>query len=327
MTFIEKTLENRRFKYNPHTLQYEPVQDPPAERIWRVGRVVAVIFMIGAAAVYIAYTFFSSPGEKRYRRELEVMKEQFEILEGRLEKASSVLAELEKRDTAVYRAIFEAPAPQRLHFAALRDSVPPFSGLENKVLLERIQTKMKWLEGRLRIQAASLQELMQLVQRKDEFIRSVPAIMPVKITDLQTSIGGYGMRTDPVYRTPRFHTGLDFIAALGKPIFATGQGRVVFAGSDGSGYGLHVVLDHGFGFRTLYGHMSKILVKPGQEVKRGEKIGLIGCTGKCVGPHVHYEVHKNGAPVNPIHYFYGDLSPEDYETLVNSAETGGQALD
>lgn len=330
MPYHQQVLENLRFKYNPQTLQYERVQDPPAERLWRVGRLVALLLLIAALTVYIAYTFFTSPGEKKYKHELEVMKEEYRALEARLEEAIAALEQLERRDTAVYRAIFEAPAPYRPRLAGHEqkaDTVSRFAGLENRTLLENLSRRLSWLEGRLRIQAASMEELVSLVQQKTAFVQAVPAIMPVRVTDLQTSIGGYGMRTDPVYRTPRFHTGLDFIAPLGRPIFATGQGTVIFSGYDGSGYGLHVIIDHGFGFKTLYGHMSRTLVKVGQKVQRGEKIGLIGCTGKCVGPHLHYEVHRNGQPVNPIHYFYGDLSPEDYEKLVNSVETGGQALD
>lgn len=330
MPYNQQVLENLRFKYNPQTLQYERVQDPPAERVWRLGRVVAVILMIVALTVYIAYTFFTSPGEKKYKRELDMMKEEYRALEARLDEAVAALEQLEKRDTAVYRAIFEAPAPYRPSLAGKTlnsDSMSRFAGLENRDILENLSHRMNWLEGRLRIQKASMEELMALVKQKSEFIQSVPAIMPVKVTDLQTSIGGYGMRTDPVYRTPRFHTGLDFIAALGRPVFVTGKGTVVFAGYDGSGYGLHVIVDHGFGFKTLYGHLSRSLVKAGQRVERGQKIGLIGCTGKCVGPHLHYEVHRNGDPVNPIHYFYGDLSPEEYEKLVSSVDNAGQALD
>lgn len=327
----QTVLEKLRFKYNPRTLQYEPTREPLAERVWRVGRASAVVVLIGASAVYVAYTFFTSPTEKRYKQEIETMREEYSHLNERLNKALILLAELEKQDTAIYRAIFEAPSPRRPALEGnryLEDSLHRrFAPLENVRLLEDIALRLHWLEQRLQVQKISLLEVKKLVERKEEFTRNVPAIMPVKVSELLTSIGGYGMRTDPVYRTPRFHTGMDFITALGRPIFATGGGKVVFAGSDGSGYGLHVVIDHGFGLSTLYAHMSRILVKEGQSVERGEKVGLVGCTGKCVGPHVHYEVRRWGEPVNPIHFFYGDLSPEEYEQLVFAAESGAQPLD
>jgi len=301
-----------------------------SEKIWRIGRSVSVVMTIGAATVYVFYTFFTSPNEKKLRKELEALQEKYVQLNERLDQAIIFLSVLEQRDTAVYRAIFEAPAPHRPRILNFYDAVDTFHryvGLDNAEILKNIEYKIRWMESRLKIQSRSMEELLTLVQQKEEFIQCIPAIMPVKITDLQTSIGGYGMRTDPVYRTPKFHTGLDFIAAYGKPIFATGNGKVEFAGSDASGYGLYVIINHDFGFKTLYGHMSKILVKVGEKVSRGQKIGLIGCTGKCVGPHCHYEVHRNGQPVNPINYFYGDLSPENYEILISNAENGGQAFD
>ncbi|MCS6981901.1 MAG: M23 family metallopeptidase [Flavobacteriales bacterium] len=327
----QTVLEKLRFKYNPRTLQYEPIQEPLAERVWKVGRAAAVVLLIGASAIYISFTFLTSPTEKRYKQEIETLREEYSHLNERLNKALYLLAELEKQDTLVYRAIFEAPSPRRPTLRGdnhLEDSVyRRFSSLENGQLLKDIALRLHWLEQRLRVQKASLLEVQEWVKRKEEFTRNVPAIMPVNARDLLTSIGGFGMRTDPVYRTPRFHTGIDFITALGRPIFATGGGKVVFAGSDGSGYGLYVIIDHGFGLRTLYAHMSRILVKEGQVLKRGEKVGLVGCTGKCVGPHVHYEVRRWGEPVNPIHFFYGDLSPKEYEQLVLGAQSGAQPLD
>ena len=179
----------------------------------------------------------------------------------------------------------------------------------------------------LYIQSKSFDEVVKLAKNKEQLISSIPAIMPINNKDLRRQPGGFGWRTHPIYKTPEFHPGMDFAAEQGTPIYATGDGVVETADANAQGYGNHVVINHGFGYQTLYGHMSKMAVKVGKKIKRGELVGYVGSTGLSTAPHIHYEVIKNGEKVNPINFYFNDLTPEQYQVMLEMSSKSSQSFD
>ncbi|MBP7438529.1 MAG: M23 family metallopeptidase, partial [Bacteroidia bacterium] len=233
-------------------------------------------------------------------------------------------------DNTIYRVIFEAePIPQSVREAG-------FGGAEryrnlrsdyNGELLVDVTKRIDKLSKQLYVQSKSFDEVWDLVKNKNNMLATIPAIQPVANKDLTRVASGYGMRIHPIYKTEKMHTGMDFTSPVGTEIHATGNGVVNKVEYDGRGYGNNVIISHGFGYQTLYGHMSKILVRPGQKVSRGDLIGYVGNTGTSTGPHLHYEVLKGGKPVNPVNYYYNDLTPEEYQTMLEISSKAGQSFD
>jgi murein DD-endopeptidase MepM/ murein hydrolase activator NlpD len=201
------------------------------------------------------------------------------------------------------------------------------SAMDNNELSASIFSSLNLIASRISMQEKSYKDIEGMVMNKEKLLASTPAIQPVANADLKRVASGFGNRVDPVYKTIKFHAGLDFTAPQGTPIYATAEGRVTTAGNSGNGFGNHVVVDHGFGYETLYGHMVRVKARMGQMVKRGEVIGWVGSTGKSTGPHLHYEVHKGGKPIDPIYFFYNDLSPEQYQQILKLAQSSNQSFD
>ena len=228
---------------------------------------------------------------------------------------AAVLDDIESRDDNIYRVIFEAePIAENIRKAGFGgiNRYKKLEGFKSSELMKESSNKMDKILKQLYIQSKSFDEVMDMAMKKKEMLASIPAIQPVSNKDLKRMASGYGYRIDPHYKTRAFHAGMDFTAPRGTPIYATGDGVVTRADRKAKGYGNHVRIDHGYGYVTLYAHMYKIKVRPGQKVKRGDIIGLVGNTGKSVGPHCHYEVRKNGKPLNPVHFYFNDLTPEQY---------------
>jgi murein DD-endopeptidase MepM/ murein hydrolase activator NlpD len=240
------------------------------------------------------------------------------------------MAELEKRDNTVYRSIFEAkPIPDSIRAKALekQKEIAKIEGMEDYEVVQSIQNTLSSLANRITTQKNSYVELEGLMKNKEKILAATPAIQPVSNQQLNRIASGFGYRIDPVYKTIKMHAGLDFAAPQGTPIYATANGRVKTAGYSAGGYGNHVVIDHGYGYETLYGHMVKVKSRRGQGVTRGEIIGYVGTTGKSTGPHCHYEVHKNGNKIDPIYFFYNDLSPQQFDELLKRAQASNQSFD
>jgi murein DD-endopeptidase MepM/ murein hydrolase activator NlpD len=291
---------------------------------------VASIFF--SAVIYVAFeTAYDSPKDRQLKAENQELLLQLELLSKRADQMSIILADLENRDDNIYRAIFEVePIPDNLRRAGIGGinrykNLEKFKGSADIVL--STTKKLDRLAKQLYIQSKSFDEIYSKAKQKTEMLASIPAIQPVSNKDLTRMASGFGMRIDPHYKTPAFHEGMDFTAPTGTAIYATGNGRVQRADSKAKGYGNHVRIDHGFGYVTLYAHMNEILVKPGQSVARGEIIGYVGNTGKSSGPHLHYEVHKNGRPVNPINFYFSDLTPEEYDLMIQLSSQENQSFD
>lgn len=273
-----------------------------------------------------------SPNEKRMNAQLNYLDEKYALLKKDLKETKEQLRELEQRDNNVYRVIFEAePLSEELRNGkvkidekALEKRLSPFS---NEELVEKLEVQMNALKNKLRVQQMSYDTLQKFIERKQEMLASIPSIQPVSNKQLERIASGFGARIDPIYKIMKFHAGLDFTAPIGTPIYATGNGTVESADYHASGFGNHIWIKHGYGYRTHYCHMVKMKARPGQTVKRGEVIGWVGSTGKSTGPHCHYEVEKGGEKLDPIHFFYNDLKPEDFERMVKIAAAGNQSFD
>lgn len=319
-----------RYKYNTKTLSYEKAVTPFRTRIFRAISFLGTASVIGVISVIIAFKYFNSPKEKQLRSDLDQMKSQYEILNKRMDELSLVLDDLEEHDDHIYRAIFETDSiPDDIRRSGFggADRYKSLQNFESSTLMISTTQKMDQLAKRMYIQSKSYDEVTRLAQNKEKMLASIPAIMPISVKDLKGMPSGYGYRIHPIYKIVKMHTGMDFDAETGSPIYATGDGVVERADAEASGYGNHVVINHGYGYETLYGHMSQILVVPGQQVKRGEVIGKVGSTGTSSGPHCHYEVIRNGNKINPISYYFLDLTPLEYQQIIRQSSQSNQSFD
>ena len=280
--------------------------------------------------IFIFFTFFDSPKEKMLNREIENMVFQYNQIKDKLNQISIVMADLQNRDDNIYRVIFEAePIPNSIRKAGYGgvNRYEALKGYNNSDLIINTTKKLDQISKQLYIQSKSFDEIIELAKHKSEMLAAIPAIQPVSNKNLSRMASGFGPRIDPIYKTKKFHAGMDFSAKTGTPIYATGNGKVIRVRKSRKGYGNHVKIDHGYGYITLYAHMQKYIVKKGQKVKRGEVIGYVGNTGKSVAPHLHYEVHKNGKKVNPVNFFYNDLTSEEYEKMIILSSQNNQSFD
>ena len=319
-----------KYYYNTNTLRYEKLEIPLRVKLLRIIGFIAAAFVTAALISFIAFRFVGSPGEKLLRNENERLVDRYRQLNAQLKTMQQQMGELEKRDNEVYRAIFEAsPIPDSARAKALekQKEMEEVEGMRDRQLYNSIKTTLTNINSRISAQKKSYGELANLLKNKEKILAATPAIQPVSNKDLTRVASGFGYRIDPIYKTIKMHAGLDFTAPLGTPIYATADGVVKIAGMSTGGYGNHVIINHGYGYETLYGHMSKIKVKAGERVKRGEVIGYVGSTGKSTGPHCHYEVHKNGQRIDPVYFFYNDLTPEQYDRLLERAAASNQSLD
>jgi len=319
-----------KYFYNTNTLRYEKLETPLRVKLLRVLGFISAAIVTAIIIVSIAYRYFPSATEKRLIQDNQELQQQFEVLEERTKKIQQQVTELEKRDNEVYRTIFEAdPIPDsiRAKEIASQKETQLVMKMANFQLENSIVETINNLSNRINSQERSYNEIAEFIKDKETLLASTPAIQPVSNSDLKRVASGFGYRIDPVYKTVKLHNGLDFAAPQGTPIYATANGTVRVAANTGTGYGNHVVINHGYGYETLYGHMFRIKVKAGQKVKRGEIIGWVGSTGKSTGPHCHYEVNKNGRHLDPVYFFYNDLTPEQYDRLLKLAASSNQSFD
>ncbi len=319
-----------RYQFNTKSLSYERVKMSLKDRMLQLFSFLGTGLVFAALGVLVAYNTIDSPREKALEREVDQLRFEYDILNQRLSTMSTVLGDLQDRDDDIYRVVFEAePIPDEVRMAGFGgvNRYKKYRSLENSELVSETMKKADVLSKQLVVQSKSYDELYEMIKKKTAMLSAIPAIQPVNNKDLKRMASGFGYRTDPIYKTTKFHAGMDFSAPVGTEIYATGDGTVVRADADASGYGNHVRIQHGYGYLTLYGHMSRIKVRRGQKVKRGDVIGYVGNTGKSVGPHLHYEVHKNDKPINPVNFYYNDLSPEDYARMIELSGTENQAFD
>ncbi len=322
-----------KYRFNSETLSYDKISLGLKKRLLRLlPHILSSIVLTLILYFVVFYYFIDSPKEKKLKREVVVLNTQFDILNSKFNNAYKVLSELQYRDDNIYRTIFEAESiPSTVREAGV-GGINRYVKLEGFTNSEIVVSTTKRLDELLRkivIQSKSFDEVENLTKNKEKFLASLPAIQPMRNKDLTRIASYFGYRDDPIYRGVRkMHEGIDFTAPRGTEIFVTGDGVIEQVKYSRRGYGNQIVVNHGFGYKTRYAHLHKILVRPGQKVTRGDIIGQVGSTGKSIGPHLHYEVLKNNKAINPINFFYLDLSPEEYDKMLElSSIEGGKSLD
>lgn len=319
-----------KYFYNTHTLRYEKLEVPLRVKLLRVFGFVATALVTSVIISYFAFRFIGSPSEKLLLVENNRLRDRFQALNREVKGLQEQMGELERRDNTVYRSIFEAdPIPDSARSKTIerQTELARLASIEDDELSYSIQQALASLSQRIKVQEKSYKELNGLIKNKEQLLAATPAIQPVSNQELNRIASGFGLRIDPVYKTVKMHAGLDFAAPQGTPIYATADGVVKTAGYSDGGYGNHVVVNHGYGYETLYGHMVRVKSRAGQRVKRGEIIGYVGSTGKSTGPHCHYEVRKGGQKLDPVYFFYNDLEPHQFNELLKRAKASNQSFD
>lgn len=319
-----------KYYYDTKSLSYKKI-----ERSWKK-RLKNLFVFLSASAFFAAlmliafFNFFDSRKEKMLLREIDNMSLQYELMDEKLGQIAAVLENVQDRDDNIYRVIFEAdPIPSSIRKAGMGgvNRYQNLEGYNNSELIITTSQKLDKISKQLYIQSKSFDDVIELAMKKSDMLASIPAIQPVSNKELKRIASGYGRRIDPYYKKPKYHYGVDFSAPQGTPIYATGNGKVKKTKKSRRGFGNHITIDHGYGYESLYAHMQKYTVRRGQTVKRGDIIGYVGNTGKSTAPHLHYEVHKDGRKINPAYYFHNDLSPEEFDRMLELAAQENQSFD
>lgn len=322
-------MREQKYRFNPQTLNFERIRITGWQRVKRTALALTPGLLLGLAGIGITYQFIDSPKEASMRREIQQMQVQYELLNKEMDDVERVLADVRRRDDNVYRVIFEAdPIPSEVRQAGFggANRYRDLEGYASSDMIIGTRRRLDQLTSQLFVQSVSFDEVAQLTLRKQEMLASIPSVQPIP-TDHTEISSGFGERLHPIHKIVKMHAGMDFTSAVGTEIHATGDGVVEFADYATNGYGIHVIIDHGFDYKTLYGHMDRLNVQRGQRVKRGDVIGRVGNTGLSSGPHLHYEVHKNGVPIDPANFFFNDLTPEQYARMLELSRNAGQSLD
>lgn len=323
-------MAKHNYKFNPESLSYVKVKRSTKQKL--VNFLTYFLASVVLALVYwiVYYSFFDSPKEKGLKRQISELKLNYELVQKDLVKMEAVLDDLQERDDKIYRTIFETePIHTSVREAGVGgiNSYQSLEDLENAEIVINVKKNLDKIMKKIYVQSVSYDEIIDLAKGKKDMLASIPAIQPISNKDLKRTASGWGYRIHPIYKIRKFHFGMDFTAPTGTEIYATGDGIVSEVQSQRRGYGNKVVIDHGFGYKTLYAHMNTFNVRKGQKVKRGDVIGFVGNTGLSTAPHLHYEVSLNGKKVNPVNYYFEDLSPEEYENMIEISLKSGQTFD
>ena len=319
-----------KYYYDTKTLSYKRIELSGVKKLKRIFYFLTGSAFTGLIMIIVFFQFFDSPKEKRLNREIDILTSQYEIVEDKLNQVELVLDDIQNRDDNIYRVIFEAePIPKSIRKAGYGgiNRYQNLKGYSNSELIINTSEKIDQISKQLYIQSKSYDEIIELAKNKADMLAALPAIQPVANKNLSRIASGYGYRIHPIYKTRKLHTGMDFSAKSGTPIYATGDGKISKLRRSRRGYGNHVIIDHGYGYKTLYAHMKKYIVRKGQKVKRGEVIGYVGNTGTSVAPHLHYEVIKGGRKINPANFYYNDLTPDEYEKMLEISSQNNQSFD
>ncbi len=320
-----------KYYYDTDSCKYERIKVTTGDVLLNLFGFLSLAFLLAVGIVILFSTIFESPKEALLNKENKELKYYYTLLEKEIGGMQDMMASLQKRDDNVYRVIFEAdPIPPSVRRAGTGGS-EKYKDIIDKNLIDQdlivsTMSKADLLKREMYIQTKSYDEILQMARNKSKMLASIPAIQPISNKELTRLASGYGMRIDPIYKVKKFHPGIDFSAPRGTPIYATGDGVIEVVQNEFGGYGKMVMINHGFGYQTLYAHMEQFNVHVGQKVKRGDCIGFVGSTGHSTGPHVHYEVIKDGKTVDPVHYFFQDLNDEEYQKILELASIENQSL-
>ena len=319
-----------KYKFNPDSLSFDRIRLGIRTLLFR-----SLAYFVGSVFIALIYwtifaAFFDSPKEKALKREVQQMTIQYELIHREMADVENVLVDLQKTDDNLYRSIFEAePIPSTLRDGGIGgvNRYEALEGFNNSNLVIETANRLDKIRKKIYVQSKSFDDLIKLSRNKEEMLKCLPAIIPISNKDLTRTASGYGMRIHPIYRISKFHYGMDFTAPLGTDIYATANGTVVGVLTAQRGLGKHIIIDHGFGYSTIYAHLNNFNVRVGQKVQRGDIIGFVGSSGTSVANHLHYEIKLNGVNVDPVNYYFEDLSAVDYEKMVEIASKTGQSFD
>ena len=319
-----------KYYYDTKTLSYKKIERTKLNMLMRILLFISSSSAIALCLVLLFFTLFDSPKEKELKREINNLLVQYELLEEKISNSSIILDELQERDDNIYRVIFEAdPIDASIRKAGFGgiNRYKKYEGFQHSELISDLNRKVDQLSKAIYVQSKSFDDVLEMVQNKEEMLVHIPAIQPVANKNLKRMASGYGYRIHPIYKTRKFHWGMDFSAPRGTPVYATGNGKVEKVKRSKRGYGNQVRIDHGYGYETFYAHLNKYTVKRNQKVKRGDIIGYVGNSGTSTAPHLHYEVVKDNKRVNPVNYYFNDLTLEEYDKMLELASQENQSFD
>jgi murein DD-endopeptidase MepM/ murein hydrolase activator NlpD len=319
-----------RYRFNPESLSYDRIRLG-----FRAVLLRSLAYFIGSLLIALVYymifaIFVDSPKEKALLREIDQLTLQYELIQREMGNVEKVIGQLEETDDNLYRTIFEAepiPATLREGGAGGVNRFKELEGYDNASIVIETAKRLDKIRKQVYIQSKSFEDLINLARRKEDMLSSVPAILPISNKDLTRTASGFGLRIHPFYKIIKFHAGMDFTAPMGTDVYATGNGVVEAVNSSKRGLGNHIIIDHGFGLKSIYAHLDGFNVRPRQKVERGDVIGFVGSTGMSVAPHLHYEIKLNGVNVDPVNYYFNDLTPAEYERMIELASKTGQSFD
>lgn len=323
-------MPNSRYRFNPESLSFDKIRLG-----FRAVLLRALAYFVGSLLIALVYylifaMFVDSPKEKALLREIDQMTLQYYMIQRDMGNLEKVLGELEETDENLYRTIFEAePIPATLRQGGVGgvNRYKELEGYNNSNIVIETTKRLDKIKKRVVIQSKSFDDLISLAARKEEMLTSIPAIIPIANKDLIRTASGYGLRIHPIYKIIKFHAGMDFTAPAGTDVYATGNGTVEAVITSQRGLGKHIIIDHGFGYKSIYAHLSDFNVRPRQKVLRGDVIGFVGSTGTSIADHLHYEIRLNGVNVDPVNYYFEDLTAAEYERMIEIASKTGQSFD
>ena len=323
-------MAKHKYKFNSESLSYTKIAKSTKEKFY-----IFLSYFFASIVLSILYfivfsAFFDSPKEKGLKRQISELKANYEIVNDELNQIETILVDLQERDDNIYRTIFEAePIHSSIREAGFggSDQYRNLKKLENSEIVVSVKSRLDKIMKKMFVQSTSYDQIIKMAKNKEEMLACIPAIQPISNKDLKRTASGWGWRIHPIYKIRKFHYGMDFTAPTGTDIYATGDGVVETIQSSMRGYGNEIVINHGYGYKTLYGHLSGFNVKQGQKIKRGDVIGFVGSTGLSTAPHLHYEVIRNGEKVNPVNYYFNDLSAKEYEDMIEISIKSGQSFD
>ena len=319
-----------RYKFNPESLSFDKIKLGFRDVIIRF-----FAYFVGSVIIALIYSlilaaFIDSPKEKVLKREIEQLAIQYELMNKEMDNLDRILGHLKETDDNLYRTIFEAePIPASLREGGIGgvNRYKELEGYDNSELVVETAKKLDKIRKKLYVQSKSFDDLILMSKNKGEMLGCLPSIQPISNIDLTRTASGWGLRIHPIYKIVKFHSGMDFTAPQGTEIYVTGDGVVESVIYSKRGYGNHIIINHGFGYKTLYAHLDRPNIRTGQKVKRGDVIGFVGSTGASLAPHLHYEVELNGMKIDPVNFYYNDLTPAEYERIVEIASRTGQSFD
>jgi murein DD-endopeptidase MepM/ murein hydrolase activator NlpD len=323
-------MTKHKYKFNPESLSYIKVTRNVRQKFGNFLTYFAASIVLAVIYFFIFGSFFDSPKEKGLKRQISELKVNYHLVSDQLNKVEALLTDLQERDDNIYRTIFEAePIHSSVREAGFggTDRYRELEKIENSEIVIGVKSRLDIIMKKIYVQSTSYDEIINLARNKEQMLAAIPAIQPISNKDLKRTASGWGWRIHPIYKIRKFHYGMDFTAPMGTEIYATGDGVVEDVDDTKRGFGNNVVINHGYGYKTLYGHMSGFHVRVGQKVKRGDVIGYVGSSGLSTAPHLHYEVSINGEKVNPVNFYFNDLSAPEYDKMIEISLKSGQSFD